>query len=137
MKRENPEDGIFIMDPNKNEVQGINVDDIISRGGSGFKMGGQEVATSDPDCLCKIEIVPHSSLSKKIMSPVFYVRINKAGHMYNPWGLEEGRSGALNKQSGGLEWEYSKVERGIFEQYLKFLRTRNQAHLLNAQRDNV
>lgn len=137
MKRENPEDGIFIMNPNKHDVAGINVDDIISRGGGGFKMGGQEVALNDPACLCKIEIVPNSNLTKKVIKPVFYVRINKAGYMYDPWGLEEGKVEELNKQTGALEWEYAKVKRRIFEQYLSFLRTRNRAHLLNAQRDNT
>jgi hypothetical protein len=136
MKRENLEDGIFVMNPNKHNVEGVNVDAIIADGGGGFKMGGQEVKLNDPTCLCKIEVVLESNMSK-IKIPIFYVRINKAGHMYDPWGLEEGRSQALNKQTGALEWEHAKVKRRIFEQYLSFLRTRNRAHLLNAQRDNT
>ena len=131
--RERPEDGIFIMNPNRTEVQGVDMDDIIAQGGGGFGIGGHVVEeTKSQKCLCKIELQTLGTGTR----PLYFVRMDGAGSLYDPFGIDEGAAAKLNKHQGAEHWSHRRVDRTVFEQYLAFLSTRNKAHLLNAQRNN-
>lgn len=135
MKRENPDDGIFIMNPNKSDVEGINVDTIIASGGSGFVVGGHQAQFDFKLCLCAIDVKIDEVRGRETRRPVFYVKMNGAGLMFDPWSLDEGELEKYDAAQGRYVFEYAKVNRRVFEQYLAFIRTRNKAHLLNAQRN--
>ena len=131
------QDNIFVMNPNRTEVQGVNMDDIIAQGGGGFGIGGHIVEdTKSQKCLCKIELQTLGTGQQKTTRPLYFVRMDGAGSLYDPFGIDEGAATKLNKQQGVEHWSHRRVDRTVFEQYLAFLSTHNKAHLLNAQRNN-
>ena len=68
-------------------------------------------------------------------SEKYYVKRGKHGRLFNPIGLfSEGNSGKIMKHSGKLEWTLQSVNQKCFDYYINFLRTRNEAHLSNAER---
>lgn len=60
-----------------------------------------------------------------------------SGHFINPYGaLSNERDFTTYDKLGGRRlYEYFLVNDGVFDQYVKYLRTRNPAHLRNAERD--
>lgn len=60
-----------------------------------------------------------------------------AGHLLNPNGVwfVEGAQTSFDKRSGRKVFEFSKVTKGCFDYYLKFLETKNPAYLRNAERE--
>ena len=65
----------------------------------------------------------------------YYVKRGKHGRLFNPMGLfSEGNSGKMLKHAGKLEWTLQVVNQKCFDYYINFLRTRNEAHLSNAER---
>ena len=131
-------DSIFVMNPNRTDVQGVNMDDLIASGGGGFGIGGHIVDINGPACMCKIDIQlldEESPINRQpVRRPLYFVRMDGAGALYDPWGIDEGAAAKLNKHKGAENWAHRRVSRTVFEQYLTFLKTRNKAHLLNAQR---
>lgn len=126
MRREKVDDSMFVMDPSKQDIEKINLAEIIVNGGGGFGVDGNSIEGDSHDCLCKV-VVWDSTV-------VYHARMDGAGSLYDPWGIDEGAVAKLNKQKGAENWPHRRVSRMVFEQYLAFLRTHNKAHLLNAQR---
>ena len=68
----------------------------------------------------------------------YYVKRSGSGKFYNPIGTyEEGRHTKQLKHAGKAEWEYKEVNNRVFINYLNFLRSRNLAWLLNAEREAI
>jgi hypothetical protein len=72
----------------------------------------------------------------------YWIKKGGDGRLYNPIGIYNEHLGLKSTsgkyQKGGIEvWKYGEVNREIFLHYLNFLRTRNQAWLINAQRELV
>ena len=66
----------------------------------------------------------------------FYIKIGPFGKIYNPIGIfSEGRGNKYLKQAGKEEWPFEEVNNRVFNLYLSFLRTKNQAHLNMAERE--
>jgi hypothetical protein len=78
-------------------------------------------------------------LAKKIISDAksrFYIKIGPFGKIYNPIGIfSEGRGNKYLKKAGKEEWPFEEVNNRVFNLYLSFLRTKNQAHLNMAERE--
>ncbi len=78
-------------------------------------------------------------LAKKITTDNrsrFYIKVGPFGKIYNPIGIfSEGRGNKYLKQAGKEEWPFEEVNNRVFNLYLSFLRTKNQAHLNMAERE--
>ena len=66
----------------------------------------------------------------------YFIKRGPGGHFFNPLGLfTEGNAG--KRRLGENVWKYARVNRKVFDLYLHFLRTKNQAWLNNAEREGV
>lgn len=64
----------------------------------------------------------------------YFIKRGNNGHFYNPIGLySEGNSD--KKRLGLNEWKFERVNRKVFDFYLSFLRSKNKAWLVNAERE--
>ncbi len=66
----------------------------------------------------------------------YYIKASSDGDMYNPIGLYEGGGKDTKRVNlGRPEWEFEEVRKRPFEFYINFLKTKNQAYLINAERE--
>lgn len=82
---------------------------------------------------------PSKSLAKHTLTNSkhkYYIKIGSHGKIYNPMGLySEGTSNKFLAKIGKNAWEFTEVNQKVFDMYLNFLRTKNQAWLNNAERE--
>jgi hypothetical protein len=72
------------------------------------------------------------------MSNRYYIKAGTHGKIYNPIGMySEGKEGKFLAKIGRNEWNFTAVNKGIFDQYINFLRTKNIAWLNNAERELI
>ena len=72
----------------------------------------------------------------KVMSNRFFVKANARGELYNPIGLySENTQNSNRKGTGTKIWQYKETHYKAFMTYLNFLKTKNVAYLLNAERE--
>lgn len=64
----------------------------------------------------------------------YYVRVDAIGNFYNPIGLYEEKS---NKSRYVDNFVFAEVNFDIFLKYVKFLKTRNDGYLRQAQREGM
>ena len=62
-------------------------------------------------------------------STIYYVKFGR-GRIFDPWGTFAGR-----ERSADLEWK--RVASTVFNQYIKYLSTRNTRHLTQAERMSI
>ena len=68
----------------------------------------------------------------------YYVKRSGSGKFFNPIGTyTEGRHTKQLRHAGKAEWEFKEVNNRVFINYLNFLRSRNLAWLLNAEREAI
>ncbi len=65
-------------------------------------------------------------------NPRYLVKTDSTGHAYNPIGMYADVS---SERFGNPQWTFREVNKNAFNQYLSFLRTRNNARLKNAERE--
>jgi N-acetylmuramoyl-L-alanine amidase CwlA len=66
----------------------------------------------------------------------FYIKHNSLGNMFNPWGMfDEGTQSQYDKNRGKLSWSFKEVSKECFEFYSRFLQSKNNAWLKNAERE--
>lgn len=66
----------------------------------------------------------------------YYLKVGMYGKIFNPIGLfSEGRKDKFLSKIGKNEFNYTKVNKKVFDMYLNFLRTKNIAWLNNAERE--
>lgn len=66
----------------------------------------------------------------------YYIKVGAYGKIYNPMGLySEGTSNKFLAKIGKSAWEFTEVNQKVFDMYVNFLRTKNQAWLNNAERE--
>ena len=69
---------------------------------------------------------------------IYYVKQNKYGRIYNPSRMySEGNESKQLRHAGRPNWVFRDVEKKVFDYYLKFLETKNEAWLNNAERELV
>ena len=80
-------------------------------------------------------------LAKKIAGitgsqPKFYVKRGLNGELYNPMGMySEGKNVKFLSKIGRDEYVFKQVNQTVFNLYINFLKTKNEAWLKNAQRE--
>ncbi len=65
----------------------------------------------------------------------YYVRMSRLNRMYNPFDMyNSGNSNKEQMKLGRPTWKLKEVSKLVFDLYVAFLRTKNEANLLNAER---
>ena len=81
----------------------------------------------------------NNACAKKIIttnSTKFYVKIGLYGKIYNHIGMfSEGTGAKFLAKTGKKAWDYKQVNSKVFDMYICFLKTKNQAWLNNAERE--
>jgi len=66
----------------------------------------------------------------------YYVKQDKYGNLFNPQGMyQEGTQRKQMRHAGRPRWVFIKVDQKIYDLYIKFLETKNEAWLHNAERE--
>jgi hypothetical protein len=95
--------------------------------------GAQTIDPEDEKCYSK-EIV--FKISERQNKHKYYIKANSEGFLFNPWGMfSEGTEAKYEKGHGRLKWRFTEVNKRCFDFYNRFLESRNQAWLANAERE--
>lgn len=87
--------------------------------------------SDESNCLAK-------KLSTENGSFKYMIKINKENRIYNPLGMySEGKHKKFLAKIGKDEFTFRRVNMDIFNYYVNFLRTRNDAWLKNAERSLI
>lgn len=66
----------------------------------------------------------------------YFLKVGLYGKVYNPMGLySEGKSNKFMAKIGKNEYNFTRVNRKVFDMYLNFLKSKNIAWLNNAERE--
>lgn len=66
----------------------------------------------------------------------YFIKIGLYGKVFNPIGLySEGKQNKFLSKIGKNEYNFTKVNKKVFDMYVNFLRTKNLAWLNNAERE--
>jgi hypothetical protein len=66
----------------------------------------------------------------------YFLKVGLYGKIFNPIGLySEGRENKFMSKIGKNEYNFTKVNKKVFDMYVNFLRTKNLAWLNNAERE--
>lgn len=104
----------------------------------GFTTGSQdgkpvEIATDHIDCYAKVEFVPEER-GGPIM--IHAVKVGMGGFIFDPWGIfSEGSQAKEAVHAGRSAWQFHKVTKFCFDQYILYLMTRNKAFYNQAGRE--
>ena len=80
-------------------------------------------------------------IEKKTGPKQYYVKFatvgSNVGRMLNPWGLyyTPGDEVRYEKQHGRQKYEFQRVNEEVFNTYIKFLTTRSERYILQAERE--
>lgn len=86
-----------------------------------------------------IEDAGKLAYAKKVLNEVsnvyrYYIRINNYGKFFNPIGLYNDDTDNSSLVRGQDSVRYTEVDKNTFERYLKFLKSKNKAYLMEAER---
>lgn len=67
----------------------------------------------------------------------YYVKTDSQGHLFDPWGSRsEGTQNKFESTVGQNKWTFKEVKIKAFDYYLMFLKSKNHAWKLNAEREH-
>lgn len=89
----------------------------------GYTEWATDIDPEEPKSYCKKEVF--SKHSK------YYVKVAPNGVLFDPWGSD---ANVRMPEYGRNKYEYKLVKENIFNEYFMFLKNKNAAHLLRAQR---
>lgn len=76
--------------------------------------------------------------NSKTYSTRYYVKVNSFNRIYNPIGItDENTHSKLRSRIGDKEWKFKEVNHKCFDNYIKFLATKNLAYHRNAEREII
>ena len=67
----------------------------------------------------------------------FFVKQGRNGKFFNPLALIPSDSKQYIRTHGKDEWNYYEVNNKVFKMYLNYLKTKNNAWLVSAERENI
>jgi len=110
------------------------IDETLSGDGVfGYTIGDELIDENHKDCFAKMVVFTDADGQTKINN---YIKRGSDGSLFNPWGMfSEGTQGDYSRNKGKSEWAFSKVSAKSIGHYRWFLKTRNKAYLLNAERE--
>lgn len=66
----------------------------------------------------------------------YYVKVDTQGNLFDPWGARtEGTQNKFESTIGQNKWTFREVKIKAFNYYLMFLKSKNRAWKLNAERE--
>lgn len=78
----------------------------------------------------------YSRVSEETSDEQYFLKVGLYGKIFNPIGLfSEGKQNKFLSKIGKNEYNYTRVNKKVFDMYLNFLRTKNIAWLNNAERE--
>ena len=93
----------------------------------------------DKDKNPRVENENEDTFAKKIIvnnNTKYYIKTGTYGKIYNPIGLfSEGTANKFMSKVGKKAWQFKEVNLKIFNMYINFLKTKNTAWLINAERE--
>jgi len=90
------------------------------------------IDTESIDCYCKETQVNVDGNNLRH----FYIKIGISGYLFDPWGMfSEGSEAKEARHLGRDVWNFRPVTKLCYENYLRFLMTRNKAYFTTAQRE--
>ena len=97
----------------------------------GYTLRGETVDPTLYCCYAKSVKYPSDNIK-------FYVKADHKGDFFSPatgnkWGKEDAKR--FDSERGKPVWDFIKVSREVFQKYLQFLKTGNDAHRTNAERE--
>tara|TARA_R100000656_G_C3947095_1_gene127738 strand:+ start:926 stop:1366 length:441 start_codon:yes stop_codon:yes gene_type:complete len=116
-------------------VLGYTANSVIPRDSRGHMVfsSPDQIDPGHDECYAKLVVIKRSEdnyYSK------YFIKIGVDGQIFNPWGMfSEGTQGQFNKVLGKPKWDFTEVKEKCFEFYIKFLQSRNNAWLNNAERE--
>lgn len=79
---------------------------------------------------------PYAHAIKNSSSNTYWVKVGENGRLFNPYGLySEGME--RKKRVGRSTWKFRSVNANIFNQYVRFLTSKNETFLHNAEREMI
>jgi hypothetical protein len=93
----------------------------------------QVIETDSVDCYAKMKFI-----SVEDGGPMmhYYIKVGISGFLFDPWGIfSEGTQAKDAKHLGKNAWEFRKVNKMCFQNYLMFLMRRNKAYFNLAERE--
>ena len=76
------------------------------------------------------------NFSDKSAKEKYYLKVGIDGFIFNPFGLfSEGTEKKYANRHGKSSWSFKEVNNKCFDFYVKFLQSKNQAWLTNAERE--
>jgi hypothetical protein len=86
----------------------------------------------------------HDSLAKSTITPrgkeLYFVKFTTAGvmagHIADPWNMyyKDGEERQMNYRTGKATYEYQKVNKEVFDLYIRYLETQNSLYYRQAER---
>jgi hypothetical protein len=123
---------IFILDPNKD----MEDDNRICKN---YTLKGKEdfLDTDQFPCVQNEEdIRTHAKLVQIDKSTRYYVKMGKTGRLFDPMGLfDEGQQLKQMRHAARPHWSFRQTSEKVFDLYTSYLKTKNPAHLHNAERE--
>ena len=130
----------FIFRPNTNNNNTDNFDTVVEDSDEFYTIlgnhefldkNGNPRVTTDTDSMAKKILLENGNYK-------FAIKINRDNRIFNPLGMySEGRQKRFLNTIGKDEFVFRKVNMDIFDNYVNFLRTRNDAWLKNAERSLI
>lgn len=78
----------------------------------------------------------YSRVNNSNKTETYFLKVGLYGKVFNPIGLySEGKENKFLSKIGKNEYNFTKVNKKIFDMYINFLRTKNLAWLNNAERE--
>lgn len=101
---------------------------------------GYTVSPAISNCNATCEVDKPECYAKKVRTENgivrYYIKTDANGQLFDPWGpTSEGTENKFTKHSGRNRWVFKETKVKGFEFYLMFLKTKNRAWRLNAQRE--
>ena len=104
-------------------------------GEMGFTIKGRQINVESGDCFCKVLVeITQDKFADKLVS--YFIKVGISGFMFNPWGMyQEGHQHKEANHLGRKAWTFHKVTEACFQNYFKFMQSRNKAWLSQAERE--
>ena len=116
-------------------VLGYTANSIIQRDSRGHLVfsSPDQIDPGHDECYAKLVLIKQT---ENDYHTKYFIKIGVDGRIFNPWGMfSEGTQGQFNKILGKPEWDFTEVTEKCFEFYTKFLQSRNNSWLNNAERE--
>ena len=119
----------FIFNPSDGKTS-KNIDSEVKREVTAYSELLREVEEDSIDAYAKV-ITVNDKVS-------YHLKQDKYGSLFNPHGMyQEGTQRKQMRHAGRPRWTFRRVDQGVYNLYLKFLETKNEAWLHNAEREMV